>query len=252
MDDPALSADELQRALRGLSRLNRVSGVASAMWKLIERELTLAHAQNAASQGQPAGAKGGVPTGDVLTILDAATGSGDVPLAMATLARSRGISVRLNLTDLRPEMLSVAGERARRAGIDATLSTWDVLGGGTPPPAQDVVTCSLFLHHVPQQAIVPALHRLAASARRLLVVVDLFRSPSSYALVALASRLVTRSPVVHQDALLSVRAALTPAELQSAAQHAGLSGARVVPMFPCRMALVWHAGEGVGAKRSRA
>jgi hypothetical protein len=44
-------------------------------------------------------------------------------------------------------------------------------------------------------------------------------------MVALASRLVTRSPVVHTDAVLSVRAAFTKPELLSLAERAGMPSA---------------------------
>lgn len=50
---------------------------------------------------------------------------------------------------------------------------------------------------------------------------------------------LSRSPVVHFDGPASVRAAYTPAELRALADQAGLAGATVRPVFPCRMLLTW-------------
>ena len=63
----------------------------------------------------------------------------------------------------------------------------------------------------------------------------------SFGVVWLASRLLTRSPVVHVDGPLSVRAAFTPAELLALTHAGGLTGATVTPRFPGRMILEWRA-----------
>ena len=76
-----------------------------------------------------------------------------------------------------------------------------------------------------------------ADTARLVLVNDLERSAPNFAMVYAASRLVSRSPVVHVDALLSVRAAFTPGEVRALAERAGLTGATVVRRWPCRLLL---------------
>jgi len=70
-------------------------------------------------------------------------------------------------------------------------------------------------------------------------VCDLRRTRAGLALATLASRMATRSAVVHADAPASVRNAWTPAEAAALAARAGLSGARVRRAFPQRWLLEW-------------
>ena len=79
---------------------------------------------------------------------------------------------------------------------------------------------------------------MAAAAKRTVVVNDLVRSGLNLALVGAASRLLTRSPVVHTDAVLSVRAALTRTELVAMAKRAGLDDCVVAFGGMGRMMLV--------------
>jgi 2-polyprenyl-3-methyl-5-hydroxy-6-metoxy-1,4-benzoquinol methylase len=128
------------------------------------------------------------------------------------------------------------------ATITAEPTEWrtcDVLA--EPLPAgYDVLTCSLFLHHLSDSDAVTLLRKMRDAARSAVVVNDLTRGPLTLGLVTLGSRLLSRSPVVLFDAPASVRAAFTPAELRGLAKAAGLDGATVRRVFPCRMALTWE------------
>jgi hypothetical protein len=99
--------------------------------------------------------------------------------------------------------------------------------------------CSLFLHHLDENEACAFL-RLMATTAGVVLVNDLERSLANYALVFAASRIVTRSPVVHVDALRSVAAAFTLQEARQLAQDAGLSGATIVRRWPCRFLLTWE------------
>src|SRR5919106_574491 len=88
-------------------------------------------------------------------------------------------------------------------------------GRGAPmafPTGFDVVTCSLFLHHLSADEGIALLANMENAARRLVLVNDLARSPFNFVSVWLACRLLTRSPVVRFDGPASVRSAFTPAE----------------------------------------
>ncbi|HEY1065028.1 MAG TPA: hypothetical protein VGE52_02925, partial [Pirellulales bacterium] len=63
--------------------------------------------------------------------------------------------------------------------------------------------------------------------------------PLNYALVGIASRLLSTSYVVHVDGLLSVRAAFTLAEARTLSQQAGLPQVDLVRRFPGRWRLTW-------------
>jgi hypothetical protein len=72
------------------------------------------------------------------------------------------------------------------------------------------------------------------AATRSVIISDLERSQLNLALVWIATRVLTRSEVVHYDGPVSVRAAYTAEEFLQLANAAGLENARVKRVFPCR------------------
>jgi len=216
MDDPNLDPAEHAAALRGLARLNRWSMAAGTLWT---------HVRPFAATGRP------------LRLLDVATGSGDIPIALAAFARRDGITLDLHACDASPFALAAASQRAAAARVALTVHCADVLHD-VLPGGFDVATCSLFLHHLDECGVVAALAAMAAAARTV-IIGDLRRSPPGVALAWLASRALSRSRVVHTDAVFSARAAWTDAELASLADRAGLRGASIRPVAPCRMVLCW-------------
>jgi 2-polyprenyl-3-methyl-5-hydroxy-6-metoxy-1,4-benzoquinol methylase len=214
MDDPRLDPAEHRRALTGLRRLNRWSRAAAAFWPTLRRL-----------------ALGGKP----VRLLDVATGSGDVPLTLARWAKAAGFEVEVHGCDVSDTALSVA--RSRAVGVNATFFRHDAVADPLPG-GFDLVTCSLFLHHLPVAEVVTVLRHMA-DAGRAVVVSDLARGRLNFVLVWLASHTLTRSRVVRFDGPVSVRAAFTPAEVRQLAEEAGLGGATVQRLWPCRMLLTW-------------
>lgn len=220
MDDPALDPAQHRRALDGLARLNRASGAAGVLWKPV-RDLARQH------------------TGRPLRVLDVACGSGDVPIALVREARRSGVAFEADGCDISPTAVETAARTAAAAGVPARFFTHDAIRDPLPA-GYDVVTCSLFLHHLPDDDAVAVLRRMKAAAGSLVLVSDLARSRFGYAAVWVACRALTRSPVVHFDGPASVRSAFTPAEALDLATRAGLIGATVHARFPCRFLLRWE------------
>lgn len=220
MDDPALAPEQHILALEGLERINRVSRSEAILWPSI------------------AALARGVPDRP-LRVLDVATGGADVPIALAQQARREGLAVEIDGCDISPTALRHAGERSRAAGVEGRFFRLDALRDGLPP-GYDVVTCSLFLHHLAEEEAAGLLGRMAAAAGRLVLVNDLRREPGGLLLAFVGSRFLTRSPIVHTDATLSVRSAFTLGEARALAARAGLAGASVEPRWPFRFLLSWR------------
>jgi SAM-dependent methyltransferase len=218
MDQPGLDPVAHAAALRGLTRLNWLSNSAALLWPAI-RDL---------ARGEPA---------RELQVLDVATGAADVPLRLARRAQRAGLRVTFAACDASPTALDHARRRAAEAGVRLRLIPLDVLSDPLPD-GFDVMTCSLFLHHLDDEQAVDLLRRMAAAAR-LVLVNDLVRGRLNRLLVSLASHLVTRSPVVHADGPRSAAAAFTVAEMTDLCRRAGLDGAVVRSRFPCRMLVTW-------------
>jgi hypothetical protein len=108
------------------------------------------------------------------------------------------------------------------------------------PAGYDVVTCSLFLHHLDGDQAVTVLRKMGEAAGSLVLVNDLERSRLGWWSAYVGTRLLTRSPIVHFDGVVSVEGALTPPEALALAHKAGLDGATVRRKFPFRYLLSWR------------
>ncbi len=218
MDDPGLPVERHRRALRGLERINAWTRSARAVWAPVR----------ALARG----------AGEPLRVLDLACGAGDVTMHLATLAARGGLAVQVDGCDVSPVAIEHARERAAREGVAVGFSRLDVLTDALPE-GYDVVTASLFLHHLTRADAVGLLGRMSRAARRMVIVSDLRRNHLGLLIAALGTRLLTREAVVHIDGPRSVRAAYTPSELSEMAREAGLGGASVRCFAPCRILLTW-------------
>lgn len=215
MDDPALDPEAHRRALAGLARINRFSGSAGVLWPAV-RDL-------ARELGRP------------VRVLDVATGSGDVPAGLLAKARRTGVKIEVAGCDISPTAIAAAQKNCPSGQFFAH----DALR--TPLPAGfDIITCSLFLHHLSSDDAVSLLSGMKGAVPRLVLVNDLARSRLSYVGVWLACHLLTTSPVVRFDGPASVRSAFTPREAVALAERAGLHGAMVRAKFPARFLLSWR------------
>jgi ubiquinone/menaquinone biosynthesis C-methylase UbiE len=147
--------------------------------------------------------------------------------------------VRLTLCDRSETCLQAARQRAAAAGFEP-VTTARLDATAEPLPVADLVTCSLFLHHLERGQVVEVLQRLGQATGRLLVINDLERSRGGLLAAWLACRLLTRSPIVRYDGPVSARAAWSRSELRSMAEEAGLTGATVASAPAWRMRLVWR------------
>ncbi len=220
MDQPGLDQGQVSQALDGLRRINALSGSVAALWREVRAVV-------------PADSRG------TLTLLDVATGAGDIPIGLLCRARNAGIPLAVEACDKNPAVVALATERATRAGCAVRVFVQDVCGD-FPLRRYDVVTCSLFLHHLTDGEALLLLRRLAAATGRLLLVSDLNRSLRGWWLARTATRLLTRSPIVHTDAPRSVENAFSMGEIKALAAQAGLQGARLRPQWPQRWLLAWR------------
>ncbi|MCG7601231.1 methyltransferase domain-containing protein [Halomonas sp. McH1-25] len=218
MDDPDIDVQAHRTALRGLRRINVASRTAAALWPTIR---CIARQR----RDEP------------LSLLDVATGGGDVAVALARLAQRDGITLRVEACDISPTALRVAEEQARRADVEVRFFVQDILAEPLPA-AYDIIVSTLFLHHLHDEQIVGLLEAWSSQARHL-VISDLLRNRTGYGLAYLGTRLLSLSPIVHVDGLKSVRAALTLPEAENLASRAGLTGASFERHWPSRFLLTW-------------
>ena len=129
-----------------------------------------------------------------------------------------------------------ASAHAAKAGASVRFFRHDVLADPLPE-GFDVLTSSLFLHHLDEPEAVELLRRVR-QAGELVLVDDLVRSPWGWLLAYVGIRILSRSKVAHVDGPLSVEGAFTCDEVRELTRQAGWPESEVTPRFPCRFLLV--------------
>ncbi len=197
LDSEACPPGEVETSLRDLCRVNRWFGGVSTTRKLIERaavEIGTKH----------------------LSLLEVAAGFGEVPRAAAEQLKSKGIS--LDITDLdRVETHLRNGHRALVA---------DALALPFRDASFDVVSCSLFAHHLKPAELAEFGREALRVSRHAFLINDLIRHPLHLALVYAGFPLM-RSYVSRVDGVKSVRRAYTPNEMRQILSNSSGPSSRI-------------------------
>ena len=218
MDQPGLDPGAHARALAGLRRINWISRTASHVWRPIER---IARERRLAP----------------VRVLDLACGGGDLAFELSAIAQQRGVEAQVHGADISATAVNYANGRANGSGV--AFHVLDALGGDLPAD-YDVITSTLFLHHLSREQAVALLRRASEATRHALVVDDLIRSRVGYGLAWVGCRALSRSPIVHYDGPVSVEGAYSIDEVREMAAEAGLADAKINRHWPERFQLVWE------------
>lgn len=218
LDHPDADPAMVQASLHHIARSNRWFGG----WAAVRHGLELLLS--------------GVEPGSRLTLLDVGTGSGDLPLAAARWASSRGIT----LVPLGLERHRTAAALARERGVPTLLGCAAELP--LRPRSVDVVLASQLVHHLAPAAVIEFFRAADRVARLGVVVADLRRSGLALAGFWFGARLFRFDPATKADGMTSVRRGFHPEEMDRLLHRAGIparTGSR--PWF--RLVAAWRSGE---------
>jgi hypothetical protein len=184
LDSTDCPASEVDASLRDLSRINRWFGGVATTRKLIERV---------------AGATGRKH----FSILEVAAGFGEVPRVASQQLARQGITLEVTHLDRVPSHL--------RPGNRAVVA--DALALPFPDSSFDLVSSSLFAHHLEPDELARFAYEALRVSRCAVLINDLIRHPLHVALVYAGFPLM-RSYVSRFDGVASVRRAYVPAEMR--------------------------------------
>jgi SAM-dependent methyltransferase len=219
MDEDGLDPTELAGNLRDIRRVNRLLGGTAIILHHLPAILAT------------------IPCTQSVTILDLATGSADIPVAISRWAKRTGQALTIVASDISSEMLAAA--RSRITGHPkVTLARYDARSVPMPDHSFDIVLCSLALHHFAPDDAVLVLREMNRLARAGFILNDLRRSRIGYAAAWAAGHLTTRNRLTRNDAPLSMLRAYTPAELGDLLRRAGIRDAAITTHPWFRMAAV--------------
>ncbi len=190
LDSDACSPADVEATLRDLGRVNRWFGGVATSRKMVERV------------AQVSGAKH-------FSLLEVAAGSGEVPENVRLRLARRGITLEVTLLDRARAHLPNGNRIPQNHGIVADALALPFTNG-----AFDLVSCSLFAHHLNAQQLAQFVREGLRVSRRALLINDLIRHPLHLALVY-AGFPVIHCRVAWLDGLTSVRRAYVPNEIRS-------------------------------------
>jgi ubiquinone/menaquinone biosynthesis C-methylase UbiE len=222
MDAPDLDPEELAGNLRDIRRVNRLLGGTAIVLRHLPTLITAA------------------PRGRCLTVLDLATGSADIPVAISRWAKRNRQAMTIVASDSSEQMLADA-RRQVSSSPKISLVRYDARSVPLPDASFDIVLLSLSLHHFPPDEAVRVLREMRRLARVGFIVNDLRRCRLGYLGAHLAGKLTTRNRLTRHDAPLSVLRAYTPDELADLLRQAGVTDAEISTHRWFRMAAVWTA-----------
>jgi len=203
LDTGDYTAEEYAKWLDEMKLINRWLGDAKALRLALEQEPSLAAATS-------------------LSVLDIGAGSGELLRTAHDMLDGRArifVGSELNITAAR-----AINERRSEFGVVGLLCN-----GLQLPFADnsfDIVMCSLLLHHLTNDQAVRLIAEMDRVARRLFIVIDLFRDPLPYFLYRVLSPLFLQRKSV-EDGSLSILRSFRSEELRELADRAGVANPSV-------------------------
>jgi SAM-dependent methyltransferase len=226
MDDLSIVGPPLTESLDQLRIVNRFLGGYGAVYDAVASYLAKAEDQNRA-----------------VRILDVGCGIGDIPafLLQDTGIRRWDVSITAidnNLAAVRHAKRFLDQELDVSVREKITTHVADATHLPYPDGAFDIAMASMFLHHFPRDEAIDVLREMNRVARDGVLINDLQRHEFAYYAIAALTRILPATPMVRNDAPLSVARGFTRPELYRLARKAGLSRVRIRWRWAFRWVLV--------------
>ena len=199
LDSDACPPAEVEASLRDLSRINRWFGGVATTRSLIERVASATGSKH-------------------FSMLEVAAGFGEVPKAAGEQLARKGITLDVLCLD------RVRSHLRKDDGQCAVVA--DALALPFQDRSFDLVSCSLFAHHLEPSGLARFVDEALRVARTAVLINDLVRHPLHLALVYAGFPLM-RSYVSRVDGVASVRRAYVPEEIRDVLSNQPNNGRRI-------------------------
>jgi ubiquinone/menaquinone biosynthesis C-methylase UbiE len=208
LDTDAGTPEEIAGSLADLRMINRRFGGRETTRRMVERVALGTHRNS-------------------LSLLEVASGSGDVPRGTRDLLGARGIRLEITLLD----------RVASHVGNGGRSIVGDALALPFRDASFDLVGCGLFAHHLSPEQVVRFVDEGLRVCRRAVLINDLVRHPLHLAMVYAATPLY-RSRLTRHDAPASVRQAYTPEEMHDILRRTSAARVEIERYYLFRMGVI--------------
>lgn len=194
MDDLECSGEELSQTLRELKTINYWLGGNHVTTNGLKKITSL------------------FPK-ETYQIADIGCGGGDMIRIMDQWAKSERKAVDFIGIDANPNII----EQAKVKLSDVTNVQWrvqNVFASEFPKEKVDIITCTLFTHHFTDAELISLIHAFREKASLGLVINDLHRHWFAFHSIRILTKLFSKSPMVQNDASLSVMRSFRRSDLE--------------------------------------
>jgi 2-polyprenyl-3-methyl-5-hydroxy-6-metoxy-1,4-benzoquinol methylase len=202
MDDLECSGQELEQTLRELKTINHWLGgnhvTTNGLGKIMKLKPQSSY-----------------------RIADIGCGGGDMIRVMDRWAKGQKKKVNFAGIDANRNIIELAKVRLS----DVTNVRWQVQNVFEPEFSQekvDIITCTLFTHHFTDAELITLIQAFRQKATLGLVINDLHRHWFAYHSIRILTKLFSKSPMVQNDASLSVLRSFRKSELEGILAKAGV------------------------------
>lgn len=175
-----------------------------------------------------------------LRIADLGCGSGEMLRIILEWAARNGIAVTLTGIDANPNIIAYARENLRDLP-SIRLLPLEIFSAEFDPGDFDIVIGTLFFHHFTKAELITFFTRLRENGTKYIIINDIHRHYLAYHSIRILTRLFSASPMVRNDAPLSVLRAFSRAELEEILLKSGFR----IHQIRWRWAFRWEVIAGI-------
>lgn len=209
MDDLNFGGPDMIRTLDELESVNRQLGGYTPVCDSLEELL-----------------KDQIGKGQHISVADLGCGGGDTLRQIALWGQDKSIHLALIGIDANNFII----EYAHRHSLDfpeIEFRQQDIFSEEFRSENYDIITASLFCHHFSEQSLVGMLSQWYRQARIGVIINDLHRHTVAYYAIKYITRLFSRSPLIKNDAPLSVARGFRKKELIALLEAAGVTNYKI-------------------------
>lgn len=218
MDDLEFEGPVLDQSLKELRTINKLLGgnkvTTSGLNKLIKKN----------------------PQGSY-SIADIGCGGGDMIRVMADWANNNQIKCHFTGIDANPNTIEFAKERLKDLEY-VKFKVENVFDDSFEHEKVDIITCTLFTHHFTDEELLKLFGSFLKKAKLGIIINDLHRHQLAYFSIKALTRLFSKSPMVQNDAPLSVLRGFSKKDLKSILSQSGMDNVQIKWFWAFRWQLI--------------
>lgn len=159
---------------------------------------------------------------ETLTIADLGCGGGDMLKLISTRLKKKDIQATLTGIDANPNIVAYAKANTV-AYPEIKFKALDIFSSVFRSERFDIVFATLFFHHFTREQLIELFAHLKNNTRCGIVINDLHRHPLAYYSIKYLTQVFSKSPMVKNDAPLSVQRGFKRVELEEILKAAGIT-----------------------------